>query len=442
MSSTITIIELVLFNLFTAGLAYVLATLWVKKKLKRLGPIIHKAQRLISDAKATRKFHSESDQQLDLFRARDEWDELDQALDLMKSDIQGRDAMIKKEREELSTLMESISEAILAIDADGKPLFFNTRVCELFGGTKPELKKLRLGEIIRNPEIQMLFLKAFQLGERASEQVHLRTALKGEAKEYSIAVSPLRTNAGDIYAVVGVFYDVTEIKRAEQIRIDFVANVSHELKTPMTAIKGFSDTLLKDYEDGRSENYGFYVDKIQKNLVRLMSLVEDLLNLSSLESGTDLMKTPISLPELTDRVMMQFHQKILEKRFQIIPQIDIKTLNADPKRVEQVVTNLLDNALKYNPAGAKIELIWRENPRAVEFQVRDNGPGIAREVQSRLFERFFRIDSGRARDQGGTGLGLAIVKHIMKRHGGTIRVESELGQGTTFICEFPKEQFA
>lgn len=235
-----------------------------------------------------------------------------------------------------------------------------------------------------------------------------------------------------------------ELKRAEKVRIDFVANVSHELRTPLTSIKGYSDTLREDLAAGRLEMAPKFLDVIDRNVNRLIDLIDDLLDLSKLESeesadptASSLNRTSIDLRDMTEKVLQQLESKIKKKRHTVQYRIEAREVQGDPKRIEQVLVNLLENAIKYVPYGGEIEVAWTSEEREVQLAVIDNGPGIPAANLPRLFERFYRIDQGRSRESGGTGLGLAIVKHIMQRHGGTVSVRSQLGKGTEFICVFP-----
>jgi two-component system phosphate regulon sensor histidine kinase PhoR len=232
---------------------------------------------------------------------------------------------------------------------------------------------------------------------------------------------------------------IAALKRAEKMRIDFVANVSHELRTPLTSIKGYTETLLQDLEDGRKPDPEF-LRIILKNSNRLLALINDLLDLSAIESGADeLHLADLDLQEITHHALQGLQLSAENKKSILKTEILTSTLHADPKRVEQVITNLADNAIKYCPPGSTITIQWSKDAsdNAVVLKVLDNGPGIPEKYLERLFERFYRVDKGRSRDSGGTGLGLSIVKHIMQRHDGSVTVESTLGWGTTFICRFP-----
>jgi two-component system phosphate regulon sensor histidine kinase PhoR len=234
---------------------------------------------------------------------------------------------------------------------------------------------------------------------------------------------------------------IAALKKAEKMRIEFVANVSHELRTPLTSIKGYAETLLQDLEDGRSADPEF-LKIILKNSNRLLALINDLLDLSAIESGADeLHPATLDLHEMTQHSLHALQLNAENKHSTILTEVKTPNVFADPKRVEQVITNLVDNAIKYCPTGSIVTVKWTleqdELGEAVFLRVIDNGPGIAEKYLDRLFERFYRLDKGRSRESGGTGLGLSIVKHVMQRHDGSVTVESTLGSGTTFICRFP-----
>ena len=366
-----------------------------------------------------------------------EWSQLESSLENIRQDLRTKTENLRLEREELATLMGAISDAILAVDTDGVPLFFNTRFAVLFGNGDPlKSRTIRLWEMFRAPEILEAFKAALQESRTASVKAIALDEVKGSKRFFSLSVAPLRKGSGDVYGAVGVFHDVTELKAAEQIRIDFVANVSHELRTPLTAIKGYTDTLVQDAQEGKPIS-GEFLAVVARNTDRLISLISDLLDLSSLESTDVMQKSQVSTAEITARVLKQLGSRFSDKKQTIDSRVNAPTVTLDPSRLEQVLVNLLDNASKYTPSGGKIEITWDREDRDIVLRVRDNGPGIPAEHHSRLFERFYRVDKARSREQGGTGLGLAIVKHILQRHGGSVSVESQMGQGSVFICRFP-----
>jgi signal transduction histidine kinase len=235
---------------------------------------------------------------------------------------------------------------------------------------------------------------------------------------------------------------IAAFTRAEKMRIEFVANVSHELRTPLTSIKGYTETLLEDLQEGRDMDPEF-LKIILKNSNRLLALIDDLLDLSAIESGADeLHSIDIDVVELTEHVGKQLEQHSTSKQTAVLFDFQTQSLYADPKRVEQVLTNLIDNAIKYCPPESQITVQWSEDEDgegpSTLLKVIDNGPGIQEKYLTRLFERFYRLDKGRSREMGGTGLGLSIVKHVMQRHNGTVWAESVVGEGTTFVCRFPQ----
>jgi two-component system, OmpR family, phosphate regulon sensor histidine kinase PhoR len=360
----------------------------------------------------------------------------------IQTDLKQKTEALSQEREELATLMSAISDAILAVDLTGKPLFFNSRFALSFFGFAEgkQTRQPHLGEVFRDPVILDAFHAAFEHG--VNQQASIKLYVKGDTtpRFFSISIAPLRHEEGPVYGAVGIFHDVTELKRAENIRIEFVANVSHELRTPLTAIKGYTDTLREDVAQKKFDTASEFLEIIARNSDRLMRLIVDLLDLSSLESqdaAEKMSKTEVNTTELTQRVLTQLESRRADKGHTIGTVYGAPTVFADPARAEQVLVNLLENSIKYVPSSGKVSILWEKKPNHVLLKVSDNGPGIPIEHHSRLFERFYRVDQARSRELGGTGLGLAIVKHIMQQHGGSVWINSESGKGTEFVCQFP-----
>ena len=354
-----------------------------------------------------------------------------------RKDLEVKPETVSLEREQLETLMGALTDAILALDTDENPMFFNGQFAVLIGRENLNLENMKLWELFRDPEILISFRRALKEGRTSTSNVTPFDQDTGR-KYYSLSVAPLRRPDRSIYGTVGIFHDVTDLKNAEQMRMDFVANVSHELRTPLTAIKGYSDTLVDDTRQGRPVDMDF-LEIIIRNVDRLMSLISDLLDLSSLDSASDvLQKEGIVTEDLTLRVITQMQGSFEKKNQKITIKATSGIVFADLRRLEQVLVNLLDNARKYTPEGGEITVLWEPVANGdVLLKVVDSGPGIHPEHHSRLFERFYRVDKARSREMGGTGLGLAIVKHIMQRHGGAVWVKSEMGRGASFVCRFP-----
>jgi two-component system phosphate regulon sensor histidine kinase PhoR len=265
------------------------------------------------------------------------------------------------------------------------------------------------------------------------------TQLDSVAKYFSVRVSALREEkTRAIYGALAVFHDITELKKAEQIRIEFVENASHELRTPLTSVKGFVETLREDVSAGRLEQMPQFLTTISKNVDRLTELVNDMLTITTLEGQSPFQMEVVNPAVITEEVVARLSSLALEKKILIKSHFEAPEMRVDTHKLDQILSNLVGNAIKYIPDEGRIDITWIQSSQGeVILSVKDNGPGIAEEHLSRLFERFYRVDKGRSRDIGGTGLGLSIVKHIMQGHGGTISVRSEIGKGAEFICVFP-----
>ena len=424
--------------LLTVFLIGLLVVAWLAIRFAR--PLGH----LIQRARVLRRFDATVDEQAierdEQTEDPGEWADLERALNRIHRDLRRRTDELSHEREELTTLLGAVSNAILAIDSEENPLFFNSQFSALFRPAgKQDDKSLSLGEMFRSPEVLACFREVLRSGKMGSVNVSLHTFKHALPRHFAISVAPLKVRQGTVLeGAVGVFHDITELKASEQIRIEFVGNASHELRTPLTNIKGYVDTLRDDLKTGRYEDAPQFIDVISRNVDRLIYLVSDLLDLSTLESGAELERIEVSTSEVTDAALRQIEPRRVSKSKTVIEtHFESDVVLADPQRLEQVLENLILNAIKYTPDGSRIDVSWKKTASGVELRVKDNGPGIALEHQPRLFERFYRVDAGRSRDQGGTGLGLSIVKHVMLKHGGSVQVQSIPGEGAEFICLFP-----
>jgi two-component system phosphate regulon sensor histidine kinase PhoR len=366
-----------------------------------------------------------------------EWYDLERALNELSRDLRAKTIRLSREKTELRAIMSSINEAVLAIGKERRPLFFNSQCAVLFKLDPATATELKVGEVIRAPDVLQAYERCFKDGSASRVETRLELG-DGPSRFFQVSVAPLRKKHNqEVYGAVAVFHDVTELKKAEQMRIEFVGNVSHELRTPLTSIKGYLQTVIQDAAQGRHDQATEFLGVVEKNVERLMHLVDDLLDLSALQSGVALKKTKIDLRQLTGNVLNQ----VDSRSHQVIQEFDSETLFADEHRVEQVLRNLLQNAVRYVPKDGLIKIRWQATGQGgTQLSVKDNGPGIPKEHQGRLFERFYRIDEARTRQVGGSGIGLALVKHIMQRHGGIVTVQSAPGQGSEFICEFPANQ--
>lgn len=347
------------------------------------------------------------------------------ALDDSAHRLEASFAEIERSRRDLEVLLNSMVDGVIAIDAQRRVLWANRALLRLLA---PNVKQgTPLVETFRDPEL--LRVVENSITERTSQTAEARTAVPGRVFEVSTGPLP----AG---GTVAVLHDITDIERVEKTRRDFIANVSHELRTPLTSIQGYAETLLDVPPDGNTREF---LEIIRKNAARMTRLTEDLLTLARVESGEHkLDRKPVSAADLLHEAQQNLAGVAKQHGIQLA--IDAGSENrveADHDAIQQVFSNLIENALKYAGSGGRVVLGATDVPPAVEFHVRDFGPGIASEHLPRVFERFYRIDKARSRETGGTGLGLAIVKHIVLNHQGTVRVESSLGHGSTFYFTLP-----
>lgn len=370
----------------------------------------------------------------------DDISELDIALNKIHKKMKRRKAQFLQAQEESQAFMSAVAEGLVSVSMDEKILYFNSQFAAQFlVGSQLNQGSLSLKEAIRSSDVLEGFERTIRSGRGHRFSVKLPTLLDNQPRYFSVSVNPIRNEkTREIYGVVGIFHDITEMKKVEQIRIDFVGNASHELRTPLTSVKGYIDTLKEDVKNNQFAQAGKFLDIVSRNVDRLMDLVNDLLSLSALDSHSELQLELINPLQISEHVVAELAVLASEKNISIRVIGEVPPFVADARKVEQVLLNLVSNAVKYIPQGKSIQVRWEQDSRdQVLLRVIDDGPGIPQEHHDRLFERFYRIDKGRTRDAGGTGLGLAIVKHIMQSHGGHISIKSEMGQGAEFLCYFP-----
>ncbi len=362
-----------------------------------------------------------------------EWYDLERALNKLGRDLRGKTIRLSREKTELRTIMSAVSEAVLAVSSEKRVLFYNSHFAYLFNPSSAG--DTTISEMLRFPDVLAAYDEALKSGSFLRREIQVVTKGDNLPRDFQLSVTPLKKKHNqEVYGVVGIFYDITELKQAERIRIEFVGNVSHELRTPLTTINGYLQTLSSDFKSGRTEQAQEFLNIVLQNVGRLKHLVEDLLDLSSLESGKELRLETVDVRDITESVLKQVNTK----KHQVKIDYGFEQMTADGSRMEQVLRNLMENAVRYVPEGRNVQISWLKGARGTnELHVKDDGPGIAPEHQARLFERFYRIDEARSRETGGTGIGLSLVKHIVQRHGGQIILKSQVGKGSEFICEFP-----
>jgi two-component system phosphate regulon sensor histidine kinase PhoR len=333
----------------------------------------------------------------------------------------------------LDVALDEMREGLLVIDTDMRVVASNKAARDVLSETGP-IEARRLTELTRNPAIYDAFLDALKGQQR--DGVKVETYDSGR-RVFDLRVVPFHAN-GHIAGAVGVLFDVTRLDRLEIVRQEFLTNVSHELRTPLTSIMASAETLETGAVEN-AENRRRFLSIIQKNATRMERLIHDLLELGAIEGGSvSVNPETVQLKSLVDDVMSTLAMAAAERTVTLRNLVPTNAqVTADPHRLVQMLTNLIDNAIKFNRAGGTVT-IEHERNGSDRISVADTGEGISTQHLDRLFERFYRVDRARSRDLGGTGLGLAIVKHLAKAHGGEVSVTSRIGEGTQFTIELPR----
>ncbi len=366
--------------------------------------------------------------------SRDEIGELAATLNKMANDLESKIYEIQTQNQHLEAIFSSMIEGVIVVNGSGQVISINSAVEKIFAITHKQGERCPLLEIIRNNDIFEIMNKALITGNVFSKDLSLNYPVK---KIFRISASPV-FEKGVVSGCLVVIHDITEIRRLETMRRDFVANVSHELKTPLTSIKGYVEALLDGALEDKEHSRQF-LKIVSEHAERLGQLINDLLDLSAIESQeVALNMTTFDLKGLVQKVLSNFQTQIGKQGLNIIDELSKDLMiTADRARMEQVLTNLIDNAIKFNKPGGSIKFSGRKIENKIEIVVEDSGIGIPATDVPRIFERFYRVDKARSRELGGTGLGLSIVKHIIEQHHGIVEVESSVGFGSRFLFTIP-----
>jgi len=342
---------------------------------------------------------------------------------------------VTREKATLEAVLGGMVEGVLVTDKDGRVILANRRLRDTFGIKKEDALGRPFLEVIRNNGLLDLVRLAHERREMVAGEVEVEFP---ESLNFIAGCVPLTKN-DEFSGVVMVLHDVTRLKALERVRRDFVANVTHELKTPIAAIQGFSETLLAGALEEK-ENALRFIGIIESNSRRLSRLIEDLLVLSKIELGEiRLDLKPVSINNVVGEVTALLGPKLREKELRLDMNVgdEAPKILADRDKLYQIILNVMDNAVKFAPIGGTVGVTARlSGGGMVELSISDTGVGIPPELLPRLGERFFRVDTARSRELGGTGLGLAIVKHLVKAHNGTFSIESRPNKGTTVTMRF------
>jgi two-component system, OmpR family, phosphate regulon sensor histidine kinase PhoR len=360
-------------------------------------------------------------------------DSMNRQLETRIEELQRKSRQLQESTERLETVLGSMVEGVVAVDEGQRILFANRAARNLLDLQIANPVGRPIWEVIRHARIDEVIRTVLAGGEAPNLEIDL------PRKHAVLAVLASRLPGNPTSGVVLVFHNVTELRRLENIRREFVSNVSHELKTPLTAIQAYAETLLDGALD-EPEHRTKFVERIGEQAGRLHALIQDLLRLAQIESGENVFDVRAVEVSPVVRECIDEHLAVAESKSQRLvtqaPAADVNVL-ADEEGLHTILSNLVDNAVKYTQDGGTISVRWRIDDGMARIDVQDNGPGIPQEHQSRIFERFYRVDRARSRDVGGTGLGLSIVKHLVQEFDGSIGISSEPGSGTTFTVKLP-----
>jgi two-component system phosphate regulon sensor histidine kinase PhoR len=377
---------------------------------------------------------------------RDELSDLADSMNQTAAHLDKEIRLLSGERNRSSAILRSMVEGVAVIDAEERLVFYNRAFSEIFGLETATAEGRTLIEVVRNAELVGLIRKALRSDEALQTDISMGIVQMQSFSATAAPVKALDTTNGDQAAAtakpsgaVVVLHDVTELRRLERVRQDFVANVSHEFKTPLTAIQGFAETLLGGALDDPSNNRRF-LDIIRNHAIRLARLTNDLLKLARIEAGKlEVEFFPVGLMELiegcAETTLLKASRRQIALEIEVPP--GLPSVRGDAGLLRDVLQNLLDNAIQYTPEGGHIHVTAEAKSREVVVTVSDTGIGIPASDQERIFERFYRVDAARSREAGGTGLGLSIAKHIVEAHNGRLSVESVIGEGSKFSFSIP-----
>lgn len=340
-------------------------------------------------------------------------------------------------RRELEDVLASLQDAVLVVDAEGRLRFLNAAALRLFDLRIEEVLGANLIEALPSFGLDSAMREALRDGQSSEQELQLYSP---KLREVFLRVAPVFSGASARTGAVAIVQDLTELRRLERVRRDFVSNASHELRTPIATVRALAETL--ESADGDPKASERFLPPLISEAERLSRLVSDLLDLARAEDAPTSPFSFIPLRPIASNAVERLRDKAARRQISIVwnaeghaPQVE-----GDAASLEQVVFNLLDNALSYTPEGGRVNVEVDDDANGAVVHVEDNGIGIPDDDLSRVFERFYRVDKARSRAEGGTGLGLAIVKHIVENHGGYIEVESNVGKGTSFHVHLPRAE--
>jgi PAS domain S-box-containing protein len=409
--------------------SFLFALLFAQRFFTPLGILITKAKSILKN--------KEPQKDIGVIKEnRGEWYQLDLSLNKISRELKQKKAEVVKERDELEAVITAAHDAIMAVDHQLNIRYYNAPMALLLDQRDEGFWGKSLKEVVRNKDVVDAFTRVLSGQPSQFIQINQATSQDGSVGYYQVAISPFfdekktRTRGA-----VAIFHDITEHKRVDKIRVDFVANASHELKTPLTSIQGYLSFIKESCRSNETLHEAFQV--VETNLDRLNRLSGDLLELSKIDSLELASKESLSTREMTEDIISELQPRMKAKGHHLECQYQVEQVMASKDLLEHVMLNLIENAIKYCPPQSKIIIKWGSANHYTWLSVKDSGPGIESYHQRRIFERFYRVREGVA-SVSGTGLGLSIVRNAMQRQGGHIDLKSAPGLGSEFICYFPE----
>ncbi|MHB8841713.1 MAG: HAMP domain-containing sensor histidine kinase [Candidatus Aquicultor sp.] len=382
---------------------------------------------------AERMSNNDLEQRLPIER-QDEIGELSKSLNDLAANLKGRIDELRSEKAKVDLILDNMAEGILLINGDSEVILTNPAIERIFQIRTDSITGYPVLHSIRSFDLDRAVQESVASGKEVLDEIDLQAPFR----RLRIRVMPIKSSTGEIQTLA-VIRDITRQKQVEKLRKDFVANISHELKTPLTGLKLLSETLLRSIDTDPASSRVF-IKRLDKELSTLINMVLELIDLSKLETQHEAIeKVPTDLGELVNEVGLSFFQLAASKGLSLnlsIPE-NVPLIVGDNEQLLTLIRNLVDNAIRYTMSGGKIDVKIEPAGSHIDLIVQDNGIGLAQREISRIFERFYRVDKARSRETGGTGLGLSIVKHIAENHNATVEVNSSLGIGSTFTVRFP-----
>jgi two-component system phosphate regulon sensor histidine kinase PhoR len=375
-------------------------------------------------------------ERLDVSRG-DEVGRLARAVNLMADELKGQVARVERDRAEREAIFTALANGLLVVDQERRVLFINQQALALLGDVGSPQKGKPVWELTRNRALLDVVERCLAQEARTSGEARIQGG-EGE-RGIELTAVPMAGESGDLRGCVLELRDITDLRRLEAVRKDFVSNVSHELKTPLTAMRGYTEALLQDEAMPEATRRAF-VEKAHRNTERLVAIVGDLLSLSRLESdGRELSFEDLDLARLAGSALEDLNDLAESRQTQLTLEAPQPTprVRADAQALGMAISNLVSNAIQHSPGSGRVRVVIGREGTDARIDVIDRGPGIPHHEQERIFERFYRVDRARSRKLGGTGLGLSIVRHVMAAHGGRIELQSEPGKGSRFSLFLP-----